>query len=308
MTYDPSARYEIREWDEVYLEIDGQRLQARIYQPVGAGPFPGIIDVHGGTWTRLDRRSEVYPCRQLAKSGIVVISIDYRLAPAFKYPACLQDTNYAVRWAKLNAGRLSINSELIGGFGPSTGAQMLLLTALRPLDTLMSQIPLSSAEEFDASLAFVLTPDPVFDVTSRYEHLARQPLIVEWIDDSDYPRLRSLPHFQRWFARPRKRLLAGLVEGHELFFSAYEEMADASPLSVLSAGGAQRYPPIFAVQSPADTTLLMESSLAFVSAYLRVGGRIEFNPVSGPGNTNDARVTDMKKFLHGVFLRASENQ
>ena len=128
---------------------------------------------------------------------------------------------------------------------------MVLLSALRPLDTLLSEIPLPGAEEFDASLAFILAPDPVFDVTSRYEHLARQPVIANWIDDSDYPRLRPLPRFaklRRWFARPRKRLLAGLVEGHEKFFSTYEEMADASPLSVLFAGGAQRYPPIFAAQ------------------------------------------------------------
>ncbi len=110
--------------------------------------------------------------------------------------------------------------------------------------------------------------------------------------------------------------MVGLVAGLENFFATYEEMADASPLSVLFAGGAQRYPPIFAVQSIDDAILPMESSLAFVSAYLRVGGRIEFNPVSAlghrfisiPSHQADACIADMKIFLHVVFLRASENQ
>lgn len=329
MSYEPSELYLLREWDEDYLPGAGSPLRARIYQPVGAGPFPSIVEVHGGDWVSQDRRADVYPCRQLAQSGIVVIAFDFRQAPGTKYPAALQDINFAVRWTKANAKRLQIIPEQVGGLGFSSGAQMITLTALRPLDTLFSAIPLPGAKDSEASLAFVLALDPVFDATARYEYVAKQPVIAAWVDDSEYPRLhkpvtrasglwkalRGLP-LPGWFAeRMRRRLMLGLVKAFEDFFPAYEAMADASPLSVLYAGGAQRYPPIFAAQATDDPTLLMESTLSFVSAYLRVGARVELKTVGDaghgfarrPGHQTDACIADMKSFLHGVLLRAGQN-
>ena len=73
---------------------------ARIYQPKGAGPFPTVLDLHGGAWNAKDRRAEEPMDRAIAASGVLVVAIDLTLAPEAPYPACVQDANYGVRWLK----------------------------------------------------------------------------------------------------------------------------------------------------------------------------------------------------------------
>ena len=102
--YDPGARFDIAV-SEVALRRTpaGRMLMARIYQPTGAGPFPTVLDLHGGAWNRKDRFAEEPMDRALAASGLLVVAVDMTLAPEAPYPACVQDANYAVRWLKANA-------------------------------------------------------------------------------------------------------------------------------------------------------------------------------------------------------------
>src|SRR5437588_6505681 len=102
--YDPAATFEITVRDvEFRRNAAGRMLMARIYQPVGAGPFPTILDLHGGAWNAKDRRAEEPMDRALAASGALVVAIDLTLAPEGPYPACVQDANYGVRWLKAHA-------------------------------------------------------------------------------------------------------------------------------------------------------------------------------------------------------------
>ena len=64
MTTTTATRYEIDVKDVEYLRHGDKPLLARIYQPRGAGPFPVIIDLHGGAWTKKDRTSDVATCDQ----------------------------------------------------------------------------------------------------------------------------------------------------------------------------------------------------------------------------------------------------
>ena len=78
-------------------------LAVRIYQPEGPGPFPALLDVHGGVWTNGDRTANEVMNRALAESGIVVAAVDFRQPPNHPYPAQVADVNFATRWLKTNA-------------------------------------------------------------------------------------------------------------------------------------------------------------------------------------------------------------
>src|SRR3989442_3683672 len=98
-TYDPAGRFDIKVSEvEFRRTLAGRMLMARIYQPSGAGPFPTILDLHGGAWNSKDRHAEEPMDRALAASGLLVVAIDMTLAPEAPYPACVQDANYGVRW------------------------------------------------------------------------------------------------------------------------------------------------------------------------------------------------------------------
>ncbi len=100
----PTARFDLAVSEvELRRNSAGRMLMARIYQPKGPGPFPTVLDLHGGAWNRKDRFAEEPMDRALAASGLLVVAVDMTLAPEAPYPACVQDANYAVRWLKVNA-------------------------------------------------------------------------------------------------------------------------------------------------------------------------------------------------------------
>src|SRR5437588_12924949 len=90
--YDPAARFDLAVSElELRRNSAGRMLMARIYQPKGAGPFPTVLDLHGGAWNRKDRFAEEPIDRALAASGLLVVAVDMTLAPEAPYPACVQD-------------------------------------------------------------------------------------------------------------------------------------------------------------------------------------------------------------------------
>ena len=105
VAYDPAKQYEIKVWDVAYRHDPVRTLMARIYQPQGAGPFPALLDVHGGAWNDQDRTANAPVDERLAASGILVVAIDVRLAKEAPYPASVADANYGIRWLKSKAMR-----------------------------------------------------------------------------------------------------------------------------------------------------------------------------------------------------------
>ena len=73
--YDPENTFEISVKELEYQ--DG--LAVRVYQPAGEGPFPALVDVHGGVWTNGDRSANEVMDRGLAESGIVVAAVERRI-------------------------------------------------------------------------------------------------------------------------------------------------------------------------------------------------------------------------------------
>ena len=102
--YDPAAKFQITVTDVEFRRNEaGRMLMARVYRPTGPGPFPTVLDLHGGAWNGKDRHAEEPMDRALASSGLLVVAIDMTLAKEAPYPANVQDANYGVRWLKWKA-------------------------------------------------------------------------------------------------------------------------------------------------------------------------------------------------------------
>ena len=109
--YDPAARFDLVVSEvELRRNTAGRMLMARIYQPKGPGPFPTVLDLHGGAWNRKDRFAEEPMDRALAASGLLVVAVDMTVAPEAPYPACVQDANWSVRWLKANAANGTVTA------------------------------------------------------------------------------------------------------------------------------------------------------------------------------------------------------
>src|SRR4051812_46790822 len=146
----------------------GRQLMARVYQPQGTGPFPTVLDLHGGAWRRKDRLAEEPMDRAIAASGVLVVAIDLRLSEEAPYPASVQDANYGVRWLKSKAAQWNGDASKLGVYGSSSGGHVAQLLALRPRDPRYNAITLPSAPLLDATVAYVATRSPISDTVARF--------------------------------------------------------------------------------------------------------------------------------------------
>src|SRR5215813_2896107 len=116
-----NGSYEIDVKDVEYLRHGDKPLLARLFAPRGSGPFPLIVELHGGAWVRGDRTNGDVINTALAKSGVVVAALDFRVPPVASYPASLADINYGIRWLKSKAAELRTRSDMVCTFGISSG-------------------------------------------------------------------------------------------------------------------------------------------------------------------------------------------
>ena len=79
------ARPDIRIDDVEYQRQGGRALLARVYRPAGTGPYPAVLQVHGGAWVNKDRTDNDFIARAFAESGILVASLDFRMPPDAPY-------------------------------------------------------------------------------------------------------------------------------------------------------------------------------------------------------------------------------
>jgi acetyl esterase/lipase len=116
-----------------YERVDGKPLLLDLRLPDDGGLHPVILFLHTGAWITGDRTGG--PAIREAARGYAVASIDYRLAPAYTWPAPLEDCKAAVRWLRANAARYRLDPDRIAVFGASAGghlAAMLATTAGHP--------------------------------------------------------------------------------------------------------------------------------------------------------------------------------
>lgn len=122
------------------LEIPGPEgapaVPLRLYRPEQrADTVPALLHIHGGGFVIGDLDSELGICLALCRNlGIVVVSVDYRLAPETPYPGGLEDCFCALNWLHGQAEELGVDPERIGLFGQSAGGGLSAATALLARD------------------------------------------------------------------------------------------------------------------------------------------------------------------------------
>lgn len=259
MTTASPRRYEIDVEDREYVRHGEAPLLARVFKPRGDGPFPLIIELHGGAWCRDDRLSDSMINEPVARSGVVVASLDFRMPPAASYPACLEDINYAIRWLKTQATALGSRPDLVGLMGTSSGAHLAMLAAMRPRDARYTAIPLAAAAGVDATVRGVVLCWPVIDPLGRYRYAkalkAAGPPYPDVID-------RVLPC-------------------HDQFWITEEAMAEGSPVRALERGERVEVPPALYLQGTRDVAHPRPDLDRFVAAYRKAGGELELEMYDG---------------------------
>jgi acetyl esterase/lipase len=214
--------------DVEYLRHGDKPLLARIFRPRGNGPFPLIVDLHGGAWCVSNRESDTIINEALAKSGVVVAALDFRMPPDASYPGSMADINYAIRWLKTRATSLGSRPDLVGVLGVSSGAHQAMLGAMRPADARYAAIQLpASSPAVDATVRCVVLCWPVIDPLGRFHYakkLKPPALYVQGTKDVAHPR----PDLDRFVAAYRKA--GGQVE-LELYEGATEGFINRNPNS-----------------------------------------------------------------------------
>ncbi len=115
------------------LSFEGPRgpIPARLYEPHDLeAPSPGLVYIHGGGWVVCDLDTHDTFCRRLAlRGGARVLSIDYRLAPENRFPAAVEDSVAAFRFAAANASSLGMDPRRLGVGGDSAGGNLSAVVA-----------------------------------------------------------------------------------------------------------------------------------------------------------------------------------
>ena len=113
------------EKDIEYTNPDEQHLQLNMARPkTGNGPFPAVVCIHGGGFRAGTRDGYNALCAQLAERGYVAVTVSYRLAPKYQFPAAVHDVKAAVRWLRANAEKYGIDPDRIGTTGGSAGGHL----------------------------------------------------------------------------------------------------------------------------------------------------------------------------------------
>lgn len=117
--------------DIEYGQAGGERLLLDASVPEGEGLHPVVIIVHGGGWVGGDKQDMRLFYASLSQAGFAWFSINYRLAPKHRWPACLDDVESAVRWVKAHAADYKGDSKRIALLGYSAGGHLACLTAIK---------------------------------------------------------------------------------------------------------------------------------------------------------------------------------
>ena len=110
---------------------EGVPLTVDIYQPVTTGPHPVIVQIYGGAWQRGTPGNDAGFAARLASRGHVVFAIDYRHAPAWRWPTQLQDVQAALTWVRAHAQEYGGDAAKMALMGRSAGSQLAMVAGLQ---------------------------------------------------------------------------------------------------------------------------------------------------------------------------------
>jgi acetyl esterase/lipase len=127
MANDPSIA---RNLDVTYASPGGTPLKLDVARPLGEGPFPAVLAIHGGGWRAGSKKDVAGLMDQLVHHGYVAVAPQYRFCPEFPFPAQVHDVKAAVRWVRSHAAEYHIDPDHIGVVGFSAGGHLALMLGL----------------------------------------------------------------------------------------------------------------------------------------------------------------------------------
>ncbi len=274
--------FEFTTEDIEYLRHADVGLKLRLYKPRGAGPFPAVIDLHGGAWGKGSLEECKARDEALAKSGLLVAGLDFRDGN-YGYPNALVDINYAIRWLKARASQLSIRADLIGISGASSGAHLAMLAAMRPHDPRYSAVALpAGSPAVDATVRCVAMSWPVINPLSRYRNALRERAKgTAWVGD--------------------------IPERQDSFWKNDANMTEGNPMLMLERGEKVPMPPALWVQGRPDVVhdyrdpespVPLNEPERFAANYRKAGGAIELLYIEQAARNTAASYDPVAAFLH----------
>ncbi|HEY2531029.1 MAG TPA: alpha/beta hydrolase [Xanthobacteraceae bacterium] len=250
--------------DVEYLRHGDKPLLARVFTPRGVGPFPSLVECHGGAWCMSDRMTEHLRHEYMASHGIVSIVLDFRSGSETPYPGSVQDINYAVRWAKAHARDFKTRADLIGISGQSSGGHLAMLVAMRPHDPRYAAMALpAGSPAHDASVCCAVLSWPVINPLSRYRHAKH-----------------ALNSGGEW--------AKSIIPRHDSYWRSEAAMEEGNPLLALERGEKVLTPPAIWFQGRGDSVhdykdpegdFPGNEPQRFVADYRKAGGEIDLEYV-----------------------------
>jgi acetyl esterase/lipase len=273
--------YELDVEDVEYVRHGNEPLLARLFKPRGSGPFPLVVELHGGAWCHGDRLNDTLINEPLAKSGVVVAALDFRMPPVAGYPASLADVNYAIRWLKTRAAELGSRPDRVGILGVSSGAHQAMLLGMRPSDPRYSALPLPAAG-VDAAVRFVVLCWPVIDPLARYRYAKK-------LKES---------------GKPYPDLVDQVLPSHDESWGTEEAMAEGNPALALERDEQVDLPPVLYLQGTRDLAHPRPDLDRFVTQYRKRSGRLELELYEGEGQafiTRNASSPNAAKAIEKII-------
>ena len=262
MTISKQTTYDVLIEDVEYLRHGDKPFQARLFKPQGNGPFPVMIELHGGAWVNGTRENGNAGNEALARNGIIVAALDFRVPPEASYPASFQDIHYGIRWAKAHAAEWNGNAARIGAMGTSSGAHQAMLLGMRPFDSRYAALSLTNgASEVDGTLGCVIMVSPVIDPLGRYNY-------AKGIRED---------------VKPPESVGERTVRMHDMYWVTEEAMAEGAPARALAAGEKTELPPTLCLVREYEAAHPRPDLLEFVSQYQNAGGQIDLTVFEGEG-------------------------
>ncbi len=225
--------------DVPYCQQEGEVLRADVYFPVAdsPAPHPAVVHLHGGGWRQGSKEvANLLPqVKALQAQGVLVLSVNYRLAPAYRFPAMIEDAKCAVRYLRANAPAYRLDPQHIGAMGGSAGGHLAALLGLT-----------------DESAGW--------DVGPYLTQSSQVQAVVDFFGPTDLTTLPNTPEFQ------------ALLQ--EVFGTADRTspiLRQASPLTYVHPGA----PPFLIVQGLADTVVPPDQSQRLAMALQEAGVPVE---------------------------------